>query len=163
MAFLDNPGVAGPFGALMDEYARAAEDLCRVVETIPGDEFTKERSSEDPDTVSYRSICRHCVNAAYGYSFMIREARKQDIHREHILPEDEPATPGDVRGLLENALKYGEETLDGLYDADDETVLGLSFKAHWGPTYDPEMILEHAIVHLLRHRRQIERWLAGTV
>ena len=25
---------------------------------------------------------------------------------------------------------------------------------------DPEMILEHAIVHLLRHRRQLERWAA---
>jgi len=24
--------------------------------------------------------------------------------------------------------------------------------------YDPEMLLEHAVVHLLRHRRQLERW-----
>lgn len=31
----------------------------------------------------------------------------------------------------------------------------------WGPTCDPEMILEHGIVHLLRHRRQIERRRRG--
>ena len=29
--FLKPPGRSGPFGALMDEYARAAEDFCRVV------------------------------------------------------------------------------------------------------------------------------------
>ena len=29
----------------------------------------------------------------------------------------------------------------------------------WGQTYDPEQLFEHAIVHILRHRRQIERFL----
>lgn len=29
--FIDSPGLAGAFGALMDEYARAAAELCRVV------------------------------------------------------------------------------------------------------------------------------------
>jgi len=28
----------------------------------------------------------------------------------------------------------------------------------WGQKYDPEQLLEHAIVHILRHRRQIERF-----
>jgi hypothetical protein len=28
----------------------------------------------------------------------------------------------------------------------------------WGPRYDPEMLLEHAVCHVLRHRRQLERW-----
>src|SRR5438046_730096 len=30
--FIRRPSLSGPFGALMDEYARAAEDFCRVVE-----------------------------------------------------------------------------------------------------------------------------------
>ena len=42
----------------------------------------------------------------------------------------------------------------------DEAVAAITFPVRWGPIYDPEMILEHAIVHLLRHRRQIERWPA---
>jgi len=29
----------------------------------------------------------------------------------------------------------------------------------WGQLYDVEQLLEHAIVHILRHRRQIERFL----
>ena len=28
----------------------------------------------------------------------------------------------------------------------------------WGQRYDVEQIMEHAIVHILRHRRQIERF-----
>ena len=29
----------------------------------------------------------------------------------------------------------------------------------WSVTYDLEQLLEHAIVHVLRHRRQIEKFL----
>jgi len=45
-----------------------------------------------------------------------------------------------------------------LLEMSEEEVLALSFPVRWGPTYDPEMILEHAVCHLLRHRRQLERW-----
>jgi len=30
----------------------------------------------------------------------------------------------------------------------------------WGPQYDLEQLLEHAVVHILRHRRQIEKFAA---
>ncbi|MCA8915112.1 MAG: hypothetical protein KDB90_06845 [Planctomycetes bacterium] len=33
--FLDRPGAAGWVGGLMDEYARAASDFCRVLEGVP--------------------------------------------------------------------------------------------------------------------------------
>ena len=29
----------------------------------------------------------------------------------------------------------------------------------WGQRYDVEQLIEHAIVHILRHRRQIEKFL----
>ena len=32
-------------------------------------------------------------------------------------------------------------------------------KVRWGQLYDPEQLMEHAIVHILRHRRQIENFL----
>jgi hypothetical protein len=34
-------------------------------------------------------------------------------------------------------------------------------EARWGPRYDLEQLLEHAIVHVLRHRRQIDKFLAA--
>ena len=34
----------------------------------------------------------------------------------------------------------------------------IRFTVSWGVEYDPDMLLEHAVCHLLRHRRQLERW-----
>ncbi|HQW21967.1 MAG TPA: DinB family protein, partial [Bacteroidia bacterium] len=31
-------------------------------------------------------------------------------------------------------------------------------KVNWGQQYDVEQLMEHAIVHILRHRRQIENF-----
>jgi len=55
--FIRHPGLSGPFGALMDEYARAAEDFCRVVESFDVARFDAERPSNNPNTVSPRAIC----------------------------------------------------------------------------------------------------------
>jgi hypothetical protein len=32
-------------------------------------------------------------------------------------------------------------------------------KTSWGQCYDIEQMMEHAIVHILRHRRQIEKFI----
>ena len=65
---------------------------------------------------------------------------------------------GQFRPALVHALRYTETALEGLPEADDDAMKALRFEVRWGATYDPEMILEHGIVHLLRHRRQIQRW-----
>ncbi len=156
--FLSRPGLPGPFGALMDEYARAAEDFCRILEGLPAGALDWEQASQDPDTRSIRALAAHVVRAARGYANYIRKARGL-THEEKV--ELDPALLGmtnDVRARLADALRYTEGALDGLYHADEATVAAIRFPVRWGPTYDPEMILEHAIVHLLRHRRQVERW-----
>jgi hypothetical protein len=38
----------------------------------------------------------------------------------------------------------------------DEAELGAEFKTNWGDNMIVEMMLEHALVHLMRHRRQLE-------
>ena len=43
--FIRHPGLSGPFGALMDEYARAAEDFCRVVDGFDLARFDAGRPS----------------------------------------------------------------------------------------------------------------------
>jgi len=155
--FLDRPGLPGLFGALMDEYARAAEDFCRAIETASPDRYAKERPSDDPDTVSLRALCAHAVGAAYRYSDYIRQARALPFAERFVLTPTDLPSPESVRPRLAAALRYTEEGLAGWYE-DPMLAAEVSFTVRWGPTYDPEMILEHAIVHLLRHRRQIERW-----
>jgi hypothetical protein len=156
--FLARPGVAGPFGALMDEYARAADDFCRTIEALPEGALDWERPSNDPDTASVRWLSAHVCGAARRYADYLRKARGLSHEEDFTFEPSQLKTPGDVRTRLVDALRYTEGAIDGLYDADEATVTALTFQVRWGPTYDPEMILEHAIVHLLRHRRQIERW-----
>ena len=77
--FIRHPGLSGPFGALMDEYARAAEDFCRVVERFDLARFDAERPSNNPNTVSARAICLHVIGAAHRYAHYIRKARGVDF------------------------------------------------------------------------------------
>lgn len=144
----------------MDEYARAAEDLCRVVEAIPQDAYQKPRPSDDPDTTSLQAICAHCVNAAYGYSGYIRDARKIPDPDTRRLSSAALERPADLRTHLRSALHHTEASIEGIPET-AEALAALTFQVRWGPSYDPESILEHGIVHLLRHRRQIERWMSG--
>ncbi len=155
--FIDRPGRSGTFGAIMDEYSRAAEDFCRMLESLPSESLDWTQASNDPDTVSIRAMCAHVVNAARGYANYVRQARGLPKSEERIDAKGIRAAT-EVRAGLADALRYTEGALDGLYDVDEPTYAAIQFKVRWGPVYDPEMILEHAIVHLLRHRRQLERW-----
>jgi len=156
--FIHHPGLSGPFGALMDEYARAAEDFCRVVESFDLAGFDAERPSNNPNTISPRAICLHVIGAAHRYAHYIRKARGVDFVERY---EADPArlhSPRDVRGLLTEGIALAEQTVEPLLKATEQEIQALSFAVRWGPRYDPEMILEHAVCHLLRHRRQLERW-----
>jgi uncharacterized damage-inducible protein DinB len=108
--------------------------------------------------VSIQSICAHVVAAAHGYAIYIRIVRGLSRRERPSLETLTAPTPADVRPFLATALRLTEESVDGLRDAEETTMASLRFQVRWGPTYDPEMMLEHAIVHLLRHRRQITRW-----
>ena len=155
--FLLAAGGPGAFGALMDEYARAAEDFCRVVEADDVARFLAERPGAG-DLRSRREVCAHVVASARLYADLVRKVRGM----EHVDRYDEAPwladAPADVRGLLAAALRYTEEAVDGLGALAEPEVQALVIRSEWVSTYDPESILEHAIVHVLRHRRQLERW-----
>ena len=135
--FLSEPGAPGAMGALMDEYARAAELLCAFVETIGPEEFEAERESPDPWTVSARAICSHVRRAALGYANDIRKARGlPNEPRGPDLPEGAVfvKVPADLRPALEEALQYTEGALEGLYDAGEAEIAAITFEVPWGPT-----------------------------
>jgi hypothetical protein len=156
--FLRHPGRSGPFGALMDEYARAAEDFCRVVETFGVTRFESPRASNHPTTASPHAVCAHVCGAAHRYAHYIRHARGVDFIDRYELDPSRLGTPSDVRGLLAEAIVLMEETVEPLLQLTDEGIQAITFVVRWGPSYDPEMLLEHAVCHVLRHRRQLERW-----
>ena len=54
--------------------------------------------------------------------------------------------------------KYTVDTFEDKWLLTDKELLNTIIKTSW-TTYDLEAIIEHAIVHVLRHRRQIEKRL----
>jgi uncharacterized damage-inducible protein DinB len=141
----------------MDEYERAASELARLVERIPDDEFTRivDSQTDDEDCRSVQTIMSHVVRAAYGYADYIRE----QLSIESTRPQPRLLSRRESLEQLEAALQYTVETLDGRWEMSAEEIAGMVIKTRWGPVYDLEGMLEHAIVHLLRHRRQIEKFI----
>jgi uncharacterized damage-inducible protein DinB len=148
---------SGAVGALMDEYERAAAELARLVERIPDDEFERvvDSQTKDEDCRSVQTIMSHVVRAGYGYADYIREQLSVASTR----PRPALLSRRESLEQLEAALRYTAETLEGRWEMSDEEISGININTRWGAVYDLEGMLEHAIVHILRHRRQIEKFV----
>jgi uncharacterized damage-inducible protein DinB len=141
----------------MDEYERAAAELKRLIEHIPEDDFVRIVDSEtkDEDCRSVQTIMSHVVRAEYGYADRMREQFSIPSTR----PQPKLLSHEESLEQLEAALAYTAETLEGRWEMTDEEIKATAIHAPWGVTYDVEHMLEHAIVHILRHRRQIEKFI----
>ena len=151
----------GPLGALMDEYERASSDLKVVLRGISEDDFTTilDTQTEDESCRSVQTIMTHVVRAGYGYADYIRD--------QFGIPKSSPSSTHvphrDVEAQVDAMLDYSAKTLDGRWEMAEDEWVGIGIDTHWGVRYDLEQLLEHAIVHILRHRRQIERLRATVV
>jgi uncharacterized damage-inducible protein DinB len=147
----------GAIGALMDEYERAASELTRLVEQIPDDDFVRVVDSEtkDDDCRSVQTIMSHVVRAAFGYADYIRE----QLSIASTRPQPTLLAREESLEQLQAALEYTIETLEGRWEMSGEEISAVVIPTRWGAVYDVEGLLEHAVVHLLRHRRQIEKFM----
>jgi uncharacterized damage-inducible protein DinB len=147
----------GAVGALMDEYERAAWELGRLVGPLAEEDVVRvvDPATEDEDCRSVQSIMSHVVNAGYGYADLLR--------RLFSIPSTRPPkallSPREFLEQLDAVLAYTAETLEGRWLMTHEEISGAVINTGWGVRYDVEQLLEHAVVHVLRHRRQIERFM----
>jgi uncharacterized damage-inducible protein DinB len=64
---------------------------------------------------------------------------------------------------LEKVLNYTAAAFEDKWGMSEDEIDKVTMPAPWGTTYTLEQMLEHAIVHILRHRRQIERLLRTAI
>ena len=147
---------SGAIGALMDEYERAASELGRLIERIPEDDFVRvvDSQTKDEDCRSVQTIMSHVVRSGYGYADYVREQFSIVSTR----PQPKLLSRQESLEQLDAALRYTAQTLEGRWEMSDEEILDTVINSRWGATYNVESLLEHAIVHILRHRRQIEKF-----
>jgi uncharacterized damage-inducible protein DinB len=148
---------SGAIGALMDEYERAASELRPLVEQIPEDDFMLivDSQTKDDDCRSVQTIMSHVVRSGYGYADYIREQFSIASTR----PQPKLLSRQESIEQLDAALRYTAQTLEGRWEMSDEEISGTVINSRWGAVYNVEGLLEHAIVHILRHRRQIEKFI----
>lgn len=147
----------GAVGALMDEYERASAELKTILNKISLEDFVKivDPDTKDEDCRSVQTIMNHVVRAGYGYSNYLR--------KEFGINSDNPVyqinDADEAISHFERMLEYTVQTLEGKWEMPEEEITNIKIVTRWGTTLHMETLLEHAIVHILRHRRQIERFL----
>jgi uncharacterized damage-inducible protein DinB len=149
----------GAIGAVMDEYERAAAELKNLVIRISETDFIKivDTDTKDEDCRSVQTIVSHVTNSGYAYANYIRDWF--GIPRNS--PDRRLLSQKDFSMEIDKMLVYTSETLEGKWEYSDDEIQKVKMVVRWGPQYDLEQLLEHAIVHILRHRRQIEKFSAS--
>lgn len=112
---------------------------------------------EDPSYASREHLVSHAAGAARGYLTWIGENVGRPV-TDLDLSRDPTQIAPRVRQHIEETLAGWRRHLAVL--ADDE--LTPMHTSRWGEPYNVEQMLEHAVVHPMRHRIQLERILAGT-
>lgn len=151
--------LTGAIAALMDEYKKAVDELITVIIPISQRQLTTiiEPKSSDPDCISIQTILTHVTASMFSYAVYIENSigletvRPERFQFDHISP---------YILQLREALKYNVD----FFTRNPEITLeefdqSKKINTMWGQQYDVEQMLEHAIVHILRHRRQIENAL----
>jgi len=155
MSYRDN----GAIGALLDEYHKSIMELVEVCQDVTTLELTTTVDTEttDPDCKSIQTILSHVIRSGYTYSVEIYNHLGNEKDYFPIVLLD---TVDAYLKELTIMFNYAETLFLQLTNAQiEENDPALKIKVRWGQSYDIEQLMEHAIVHILRHRRQIQRFI----
>jgi len=147
----------GAIGALLDEYEKSIKELKEVIHNVTTNDLINivDNDTKDEDCKSIQTILSHVVGSGYNYIIIIRKWLGEEVDYKK-------------KELLNSVVKYNL-ALDMMFAYNvelfndypkmqlEEYDPNKKINVRWGQKYDVEQLLEHAIVHILRHRRQIER------
>lgn len=142
--------------ALLHEYAYALNDLKGHISDVTAEELTASADKEttNPDCVSIQSILTHIVLCGYNYVTMmdIHSGNQNSKWSKRVRRKSIEEYNADFDAMLSHTSAFlGRFSNSDMYKPDPKDKL-ITF---WGQYYDFEQLLEHAIVHISRHRRQI--------
>lgn len=149
----------GTIGAILDEYEKSINELKKVLNNISNEHLTAiaDDKTKDPDCNSIQSILTHVIRAGFCYIIEIRNSLGEQID---FVERKTLKNVEQYKSELDIMFKYNEQLFKDYPNLKlEEKDPDKKIKVAWGQHYDVEQLLEHAIVHILRHRRQIERFL----
>jgi hypothetical protein len=108
--------------------------------------------SDDPAYVSLETLGRHVLSSAGGYMIWICEQLE--------LPSPGIRAVPNASAIVRDADEYLEHVLERwrapLVDVPDEKLETPEYPSRWGTRYSIDAMLEHAVMHPIRHAFQLE-------
>lgn len=109
-------------------------------------------ATADPSYASLDALGHHVLRASRGYVVWICEMLK--------LPDPEIRPAPDMTVVAEEAESYLEHLLErwreALRDVGDEQLETPEYRSRWQTLYSIDAMLEHAVMHPIRHTFQLE-------
>lgn len=149
----------GAVRALLDEYERALTELKNVILPITDKELVTivDDITNDPDCRSIQTILTHIIKSGYCYVIEIRKSLGEQID---FLEQITLESIEQYKTELNKLFRYNKILFDDYPNMNiSETNSQNKILVQWGEQYSVEQLFEHAIVHVLRHRRQIQKFI----
>jgi len=113
--------------------------------------------TDDPSYASAQHLGGHVFRAARGYLTWIGEFVNRPV--ADVDAETDPVSIARKgRAFMDEVLAAWRRHLAPL---EDREMTPLTRKSRWGEDYNIEQMLEHAVVHPMRHRIQLERLMSA--
>lgn len=151
--------MTGSIKALLGEYKKAIDELISVIQPLDSDRLSVvvDNETKDIECKSIQTVLTHIISSGYGYSVSIENYIGINSTRPVVPLFD---TVSQYITQLNKMFEYCENIfIKNPYIEIEQTDNSKKINVHWGQQYDIEQLLEHAIVHVLRHRRQIENFI----
>lgn len=153
----------GAKGAILDVYEDAIGELHHTIECLSDETLL---TPVDPDSLdencrSIQTILGHVVGSAYSYAIYVQELNGAGDPRPGIRLRN---TVSEYIKDLNSAFAFTLSVFEAISDgALEEFNPERKIHTRWQQSYDIEQLMEHAIVHVLRHTRQIEKFKRALV
>lgn len=149
----------GSVGALMGEYRKALDELILVISPLGEQQICKivDAETKDPDCRSIQNILTHVIYAGYRYTYFMEKhiGLETSPPKSKVLQTSEQFIEG-LNNMLNHCIQFFVQNPNLKLV---EHVNSKKIKVSWGQIYDIDQLMEHAVMHILRHRRQIEGFI----
>lgn len=146
----------GAKGALLDVYEDAITELQKSIEDLSDEDLVAVVLPDEEDCKSIQTILTHVVSSSYSYAVYIHELKG----RKYTRPEEKlHARAMDYVQDLKEAFTFNLNVFAEVADHElEQFETSGKIMTSWTQLYDIEQLTEHAIVHVLRHHRQIKKF-----
>lgn len=149
----------GAIGALLGEYEKSILELNSLIQSISHKELIAiaDELTKDPECKSIQTVLSHVITSGYGYAIVIRKTMGEEIdYKDDLVFNSKEEYQEQLLKMFEFNVQLFEDYPNiKLEEYKNE----YKILVRWGQKYDVEQLMEHAIVHVLRHRRQIQKFM----